>query len=860
MSQNLRRRLFVDVEHEQESPSRPIKKQKRNPPDLKTRVLNRQFRMSLFSNSRFNASHLSVPSFLGGSKSSKRDGSVRNEPQQFAAPTQDADLDLELSFASTMSLNSPVREPQPLTPDSENPDHVPMDISPAPPRMLQPSATEASFQPPQPKPFVGRPRAATSAARLFGRDMSNGTDSSSQFSLAKSGTGTGTSSSKRLQRAALPTEWLSSSRSQPEQDENSFSQPLDIPSSPSDRMDVDTSFNFAPSSSAPDSHAPPLSAAPTITAFNFELPTPLGPPAPLSAAPTVTSFKNLFFDAASPGRDYAGDDLANTSTVSSVVESPCQPFPKKRRSSSPDSKSLRRSHQHLFEDEDNGYTSSPAQSSPTVHKLERMASSSLLANQKKPAAIGLGMPPAIALNNKKRPRRPALSAMIQPSDVPSSASPYPQTAYPVPSSSEHKDEGEDAPQRPRLAPVRRAFSAMLPPSLVEQSMSSEDGSSFDHDPDMSSPAQAYAKRQQVKTIRRCDGTDDFRPLTGATALIKRDTEVLSGRGLRRSEEREDRASPVAERDTPRSKYLNAGSGLGGFGDNEALGKILPCHRVREDGLMRINCQTLNDLLDGKYNSRLEKFHVIDCRFDYEYLGGHIPGAININTTAGVEEFLLGMSAQKPMPSTSSDPNKKTILVFHCEFSVKRAPTFAKHLRSKDRALNNHVYPKVHYPEVYILEGGYSQYFQECSLRCQPCAYVRMDDPHYAASRKEDLDQFRKGKFGRTKSYAYGEAKMLSMTSAAQQVQRTQSKRNTVPNGGQTSLFAAANAARTRRTGLHTLQEDGSGGHESDGDETDLGDSPCPPPSKGVGLKGKKITRAPLARAETYGPMRMTMGY
>ena len=66
--------------------------------------------------------------------------------------------------------------------------------------------------------------------------------------------------------------------------------------------------------------------------------------------------------------------------------------------------------------------------------------------------------------------------------------------------------------------------------------------------------------------------------------------------------------------------------------------------------------------------------MIDCRFDYEYNGGHIPGAININTTAGVEDFLLGLTADKPKPSTSNDSNRKTILVFHCEFSVKRAPT------------------------------------------------------------------------------------------------------------------------------------------------------------------------------------------
>ena len=358
-------------------------------------------------------------------------------------------------------------------------------------------------------------------------------------------------------------------------------------------MDVDTSYNLAPpSSSAPDSQGP-LSAAPTITTFNFAAPSGFDPSAPVSAAPTVTTFRNLFYDVPSSSRGVHGlADPADISGVSSIGESPCQPFPKKRRSSSPDSKSLRRSHQHLYEDEDNnGYTSSPAQSSPSAHKLERIASSSLLTNQKRPTSLGLGMPPALALNaNKKRPRRPALSAMITPGEGPSSSSPHPQTAYPAMPSSD--DRVEEAPVVHRLPPVRRAFSAMLPPNLLDQTMGSE--SSFEQDPDLSSPAQAYAKRQQVKTIRRCDGTDDFRPLTGVTALMKRDTEVLSssGRSAHVSEEREGRSKNAGERDTPRSKYLSAGPGLGGFGDNEAHGKILPCHRVREDGLMRINPSTV----------------------------------------------------------------------------------------------------------------------------------------------------------------------------------------------------------------------------------------------------------------------------
>jgi M-phase inducer tyrosine phosphatase len=83
---------------------------------------------------------------------------------------------------------------------------------------------------------------------------------------------------------------------------------------------------------------------------------------------------------------------------------------------------------------------------------------------------------------------------------------------------------------------------------------------------------------------------------------------------------------------------------------------------------------LDNLLDGSYDSQIADYHVIDCRFDYEYNGGHIPGAVNINTTSAVEELLLGSSLTKPRPSISGDSTKKTVLIFHCEFSAKRAPT------------------------------------------------------------------------------------------------------------------------------------------------------------------------------------------
>jgi len=208
---------------------------------------------------------------------------------------------------------------------------------------------------------------------------------------------------------------------------------------------------------------------------------------------------------------------------------------------------------------------------------------------------------------------------------------------------------------------------------------------------------------------------------------------------------------------------------------------------------------------------------------------------------------------------------------------------AKHLRAKDRAMNNHVYPKIHYPEVYILEGGYCQYFKLSGHRCKPPGYVTMDDPNHALSRREDLDQFRKAKFGRHKSYAYGDAKGLPFGQQPQQL--VQPKRNTAPQ----SLFAAATAARSRRVlssgaqlggavmvvgsssgvsgsagvnatkSLTTLVEDGNVTVDADADDTDtdLGDSPCPAPTKAtMMMKTRKFGVRGMVRSETYGPSQM----
>ncbi|KZT09418.1 uncharacterized protein LAESUDRAFT_504084 [Laetiporus sulphureus 93-53] len=745
---------------------------------------------------------------------------TRNELDDFLTSEVDVDLDLELSFASSMSLNSPVRDPLELADEEDMSTYTPMDVSPALP-LAVPSTAKPIRQP----VFI-RPHAFTTNARLFGKDMSNNS-ASSVHSLGKSLDTSGVG--KPPQRPALPMEWTS-----PGHNERALE---NMPSSPatSDVMDidnsfdVDSSFNIPMASSAPQDESP-LATEPTITSFRDE--DNLLSTIPIVPHKTASTFQDFFYDAETPSSDRPAGiaslphehDLpqVNESDLSDMNDTPCPPQPKRQNSGELGLSLARRVQQRLLE-EAATLESSPAPSSPMARKAERIAKLPPL----KPMLGSLGAP--LQLGSKdRRMRRPTLSIIGLPGEKPILQA---RSAYPT-TGDDTEPEEEPAPVHPqkRLPAVRRAYSAMLPPPTMESSLDSEDGIFDSEGPDVSSPAQSYARRQRGKAVRK----DDFQPLL-KTGKLGEDSDLLF----------------AAERETPRSKYLNSGSKIGGFGDNEASGKILPCHRVREDGLMRITSKTLDDLLDGAYDSQLASHRIIDCRFDYEYNGGHILGAININTTAGIEEFFFRDDSSKPIPSISGDPNKKTVLIFHCEFSVKRAPTFAKHLRSKDRALNNHVYPKIHYPEVYVLEGGYSRYYQNSTARCQPCGYVRMDDPRYAQSRREDLGQFRRGKFGRTKSYAYGEGKLVSHLS--QYV-----KRNSAPITNAAPRFANANAARSKRgglaSGLHVLAEDPAVGLQSD-DDVDVGDSPCPPPNKGVPFRGKRLGR--LVRAETFDGGRLS---
>ena len=165
-----------------------------------------------------------------------------------------------------------------------------------------------------------------------------------------------------------------------------------------------------------------------------------------------------------------------------------------------------------------------------------------------------------------------------------------------------------------------------------------------------------------------------------------------------------------------------------------------------DTIPRISKETLLDVLDGKYADKYEQKMIIDCRFEYEYEGGHVDGAVNYND----KELLASQLFQTPMTG-------RTLLVFHCEYSAHRAPLMARHVRSEDRTANAEQYPRLTYPDVYILEGGYSAFFAGHRERCYPPAYIEMSDANHQRTCEREMGRLKQRKgFNRAQTFAFGQ--------------------------------------------------------------------------------------------------------
>jgi M-phase inducer tyrosine phosphatase len=173
---------------------------------------------------------------------------------------------------------------------------------------------------------------------------------------------------------------------------------------------------------------------------------------------------------------------------------------------------------------------------------------------------------------------------------------------------------------------------------------------------------------------------------------------------------------------------------------------LPHFQTDQAGdLPRISKETMIDVLDGRYDHMYEKRVIIDCRFEYEYHGGHIDGAVNFNDKEKLASQLLDV-----------EPTSNALLIFHCEYSAHRAPLTAKFVRNRDRTVNADRYPALTYPEVYILDGGYSSFFKDHRARCFPQNYVEMDAKEHELACEREMGKVKqRSKLLRAQTFAFG---------------------------------------------------------------------------------------------------------
>jgi hypothetical protein len=152
-------------------------------------------------------------------------------------------------------------------------------------------------------------------------------------------------------------------------------------------------------------------------------------------------------------------------------------------------------------------------------------------------------------------------------------------------------------------------------------------------------------------------------------------------------------------------------------------------------------------LSHQLSAQPARFTVIDARYDFEFNGGHIEGAISINKPTDLAEYFFPEQHRAELDGTPIPPPPAPtdhVFVFHCEYSQERGPRllnvrcpatvtvpephhFLQLLREMDRRFN--LYPTLSYPQLYILDEGY-KFFFETHLYCCNGGYIPMKDQHF----------------------------------------------------------------------------------------------------------------------------------
>lgn len=129
---------------------------------------------------------------------------------------------------------------------------------------------------------------------------------------------------------------------------------------------------------------------------------------------------------------------------------------------------------------------------------------------------------------------------------------------------------------------------------------------------------------------------------------------------------------------------------------------------------RISMQTVQKVLTAEIKC---SYLIVDCRYQYEYDGGHIVGAVNCPPTD--RDRLMEWLFSGDQSIVKKGP---LVLIMHCEFSQCRAPRLASDVIRQYVSLGLHTGL-----EVYVMKGGYSEFHRAFPQWCDPIGYTPMHD-------------------------------------------------------------------------------------------------------------------------------------
>src|SRR6201999_386279 len=82
-------------------------------------------------------------------------------------------------------------------------------------------------------------------------------------------------------------------------------------------------------------------------------------------------------------------------------------------------------------------------------------------------------------------------------------------------------------------------------------------------------------------------------------------------------------------------------------------------------------------------------------------------------------------------------------IFHCEYSQYRAPQAYNYFRSCDRVAHAEHWPHLSFPNLFILDGGYREFYQFSPQLCQPFGtFISQWDLNFSSQCKTETAKMR----------------------------------------------------------------------------------------------------------------------